>query len=176
MSHQQRSQEFVDLVIASQRPLYGYILTLLPDVEQATEVLQTTNLVLWRDSNRFALGTNFLAWACRVAYFQVLDHRERTGRDRLRFDPELLEDLAQETVEDSLEDERRAVALQNCLKQLPRRSRQLIESRYSLEESVQAIAATTGRTAGAVANSLFRIRRKLLECIEQQVAIGQPHE
>ncbi|MFN7134755.1 MAG: guanylate kinase, partial [Myxococcales bacterium] len=51
------------------------------------EVIQETNLVLWREFDRFQEGTNFAAWACRVALNQVLAWRKKRQRDRLLRQP-----------------------------------------------------------------------------------------
>ena len=59
-------------------------------------MLQETNMVLWCDSAKFQPGTDFRAWAYRVAYFQVLAQRRKRGRDRLSFDESLLKDIAQD--------------------------------------------------------------------------------
>ena len=53
-------------------------------------------MVLWRDASRFQPGTDFRAWAYRVAYYQVLAQRRKHGRDRLRFDESLLTILAEQ--------------------------------------------------------------------------------
>ena len=168
MSTAQRSDQFVELVISHQRQLYAYILTLLPDADRACDVLQQTNLVLWRDADRFHEGTNFHAWACRVAYFQVLDYRDRMRRDRLKFSQELIDQLTREMEVDDEGD--RMVAMRQCVENLPVDHQELLGRRYHQSESVSSIAAATGRTTAAIANSLYRIRVALLHCIERRVA------
>jgi RNA polymerase sigma-70 factor (ECF subfamily) len=169
MSAGKRSEEYVELIIAHQRRLCAYILTLLPDPNQAYDVLQQTNLVLWRDADRFDEGTNFFAWACRVAYFQVLDYRERSQRDRLRFGEGLLEMLTEEFESDGQRESDRLAAMRECVESLPANQRDLLGRRYQEDESVAAIAATSGRTAGAISAGLYRIRMALLDCIERRL-------
>ena len=38
----------------------------------AEEVFQNTSVVLWNKFGEFSAGSNFFAWASRVAYFEVL--------------------------------------------------------------------------------------------------------
>ena len=99
----------------NQRALYVYILGLVANPTDADEVLQEANLVLWRKAVEFQPGTNFAAWAFRVAHFEVLAFRKRRGRERLSFEPELMETLAAESAAraDSFEARRRALA--QCL-------------------------------------------------------------
>jgi len=90
------SFEFVQLLTSHQSRLYAYVLSLLGDRTQADDVLQETNSVLWRKANEFELGTNFGAWMLKVAYFQVMAHRRRLTRDRLVFDDDFLQDIAED--------------------------------------------------------------------------------
>ena len=41
------TQSFADHLVAAQVKLYSYILTLMPWPDQASDVLQETNIVLW---------------------------------------------------------------------------------------------------------------------------------
>lgn len=170
MASVERSNRFVELVVDHQRRLYTYILTLLPDPDKACDVLQQTNLVLWRDADRFSEGTNFYAWACRVAYFQVLDYRDRLRRDRLRFSHDLLEQLTREVEADADGEGDRLAAMRQCVEKLPADQRDLLGRRYRQSESVSTIATSTGRTNASVANCLYRIRVSLMHCIERRIA------
>ena len=60
-----------------ERMVYGYILSLVPNWADADEILQETNIRLWEEFEKFQPGTNFAAWAIRVAHFQVLTWRKR---------------------------------------------------------------------------------------------------
>jgi RNA polymerase sigma-70 factor (ECF subfamily) len=169
-----RSEQFAADVVASQRRLYAYILTLLPDPNDASDVLQQTNMALWRDAERFEPGTNFIGWAFRIAYFKVLEYRTKVQRERRRFRDTLLEDLAQESEAYSLENENaRLSAMMRCLESLPARQRELVRRRYTMGESVQSLAASSGQAANALANALFRIRRALWNCVQRNLAMEE---
>lgn len=85
-----RTPEFIQLLTSSQSRIYSYILSLVLDPVQADDILQKTNVVLWEKQSEFQLGTNFIAWSLRIAYFQVCAFRKRQQRERLVFDDELL--------------------------------------------------------------------------------------
>ena len=91
-----RVDEFVRLLAQNQRRLFIYVHTLVPHHADAEEVLQNTNLVLWREFGTFQPGTNFAAWSCRVALNQVLAWRKKRQRDRLQFSDEFLTTVADE--------------------------------------------------------------------------------
>jgi RNA polymerase sigma-70 factor (ECF subfamily) len=91
MGHQ---ETLVQLMTEHQGRLYAYILSLLGNPDQANDVLQDTNVVLWRSIGEFRVGSNFKAWAFRIAHFQVMACRQRQIRERLFFDDDLLSTLS----------------------------------------------------------------------------------
>jgi RNA polymerase sigma-70 factor (ECF subfamily) len=168
----QQSDEFITQLTAAQTSLWAYVFSLLPDHGAAQDVLQETNLTLWRKAADFKSGTSFLAWACQVAYFHVLSHRRRARRDRLVFDEEVLAYLAERQADRAAELADRMVALRGCLDKLPTHSRQLLEKRYTPGASVTELAEDDGRSVAALSQVLYRIREKLLQCIETARAAG----
>lgn len=159
------SDPFVILLTNAQTALYACILSLLPDRAAARDVLQETNLTLWHKADDFEAGTNFLGWAARIAHYHVLNHRRKLGRDRLIFDDALLEQLAERQAARVESFDRREEALRGCLEKLPPDQRRLVERRYAPGGSVQALAAAAGKSAGALSQTLYRIREALLNCV-----------
>jgi RNA polymerase sigma-70 factor (ECF subfamily) len=170
MHDQQQIAEFVQLLTSSQRRLYLHILTFLPNPVDAEEVLQEANVVLWSKADDFQPGTNFIAWARSVAYFEVLAFRKRGTRDRLSFTTELMETLAEESLANEAGQEQRRVALSKCLEKLADRDRSLITNRYVAGGNVQAMADELRRPVSSIYRSLERIRLALLQCIQRTVA------
>jgi RNA polymerase sigma-70 factor, ECF subfamily len=161
-------EAFVQLLTSEQTHLFSYIVMLLGDVNDASNVLQQTNLVLWRKMEEFDIQTNFQAWARKVAYYQTLAFLRDRKRDKHVFDEELLSELASRPVETD-EDERR-VALRHCLSSISGESLELLQQRYDPGKSISAIARDRHRTEGAVKMALMRIRQALVHCIEGQLA------
>ena len=163
-------REFVQEFTRVQRRLYLYILSQVGRPTDAEEILQETNLVIWRKSRQFVLGTNFFAWSSRIAMYEVLKFRERRGREKLRFSREFVETIAVEAAESGEYWETRRAALAVCLDKLRPRDRELIEQRYAEGENGIRVAEQLGRPINSVYQSLGRIRRNLLECINRQLA------
>ncbi len=162
--------EFVQLFTRSQRPLYLHILTLVPHPADAEEILQETNLVVWRKVGQFRPGTNFIAWARQIATLEVLKFRDRKHQERLRFSDEFLERIAAENEKAVDEVDPRQKALSACLGKLRRSDRELIQQRYAPGECGHSIAKKLGRPANSVYQSLGRIRRILLDCVTRRMA------
>jgi RNA polymerase sigma-70 factor, ECF subfamily len=167
VSNSTRHDEFVLLITNVQARLYAYVFSLLGDPHQAADVLQETNLVLWRKSAEYIEGTDFVAWARRTAYFQVLAFRKNVGREHLIFDDLIVAELASQTASRSEMFSVRLNALNDCMKRLSERQRELLSCHYTDGQSIHDIAVTRGETIGAIAQALFRARIALLKCIEQ---------
>jgi RNA polymerase sigma-70 factor, ECF subfamily len=167
MNNSTRHDEFVLLITEVQARLYAYVFSLLGDPHQAADVLQETNLVLWRKSAEYTEGTDFVAWARRTAYFQVLAFRKKMGREHLIFDDLIVAELASQTASRSETFSARLNALNDCMKRLLERQRELLKCHYADGQSIHDIAVARGETIGAIAQALFRARIALLKCIEQ---------
>jgi len=164
-------EELVTLITGCQSRLYAYILSLVSDRDRASDILQETNVVLWRKANEFRRGTLFDAWAFRVAYFQVLAHLQSRSRERVVFDHGLLDTIAHEAAAQSDKFEERQRFLRRCLERLTKSERTLLGRRYGDGIAVKSIARELGQNAGRVASRLFRIRKRLLECIERSIEL-----
>lgn len=163
------SDEFVKLLTSCQSPLYGCILSLLPDRTAAQDVLQETNLTLWRKADDFEAGTNFMAWAARIARYHVLNYRRKCQHDRLVFDEDLFQELCERQAVSVGDTERYAGALRDCLAKLPEEQRTLVQERYAPGGNVTEIAAARGQSVGSVSQMLYRIRESLLNCVSQSL-------
>jgi RNA polymerase sigma-70 factor, ECF subfamily len=165
----ERVEEFVRLLGQYQRRLFLYVLSLVPRWNDAEEVMQETHLVLWREFERFEIGSNFLAWASRVAFHQVLAWRKRRQRDRLQLSDAVLELVVEEATRDADALEERAAALTGCIEKLPDQQRDLLRLRYTNELSIEEVARRAGRTVEAAYRALSRIRQTLHECVSRSL-------
>lgn len=163
---------FIRDLLDCQGRLYGYILSALADVNEAEDVLQETNVVIWRKADEAQVADNFTAWACRVAQFQVLAHLQRRRRDRHAFDGGLIAQLADESIRQDAPLNPRRAALQICLEKLPAPQRTLITQRYADGTSVGQMASERKRPVATISQTLYRIRLTLMECVRRTIAGG----
>lgn len=164
------SEEFVQLFTRTQRRLYLYILSQVASTQDAEEILQETNLIVWSKYHQFDVTTNFFAWSAQIATYEVLKFRQRKHREKLRFTDEFIDAVAKEVLERSEELERRRHALEHCLEKLRPDDRKLIHRRYQPGERGKFVAEDLGRPANSVYQSLGRIRKTLLECMQRRLA------
>ena len=68
--------------LAMRRRIYGFIMTLVFNHHDAEEVFQNTTSILWNKFADFEPGSNFFAWASRIAYYEVLSLMKQQRRSR----------------------------------------------------------------------------------------------
>jgi RNA polymerase sigma-70 factor (ECF subfamily) len=166
------TERFVRLFAAGQSEVLRYILALVPDIDNAQEVLQETAVDLWKKFDQYDPHCPFVPWACRFAYFQVLKFREQQARQRRFLSLEAIEQIAAERPAESavLEDRRHALAL--CLKLLSDSERLMVEQRYSRRMPVAQLSEVTGRNISTLYKALDRVRRRLFECVNRRLKLG----
>src|SRR6476619_4090774 len=90
-------EEFARQFSRNARRIYGFVMTLVFNYHDAEEVFQNTSVVLWNKFAEFQPGSDFFAWASRVAYYEVLSLMKQRRRTRTMSD-ETLELLATEAM------------------------------------------------------------------------------
>lgn len=163
------TQEVLQLFVRHQPRIKGFILALLPDFAAAEDVLQETFLVVQKKAEEFEAGSNFLAWAFRIARFQVMKAQAAHQRQADRLSDAVLESLA-ECAPVEPWDDRRLALLPGCLDKLAPQARRIVELFYRDEHKPQEIAQRLSWTPAAVSVALSRARKALRECIERQLA------
>jgi RNA polymerase sigma-70 factor, ECF subfamily len=154
--------------------LFGYIHSLVRDLDDTDDLFQQASLILWRKYDEFDPSRSFFAWACGVARLEVSNFLRSRSRSRVYFSDELnllLLEAQEELTQNELEDRRDA--LSGCVEKLRQRDRKLIEECYSGDASVADVATRRRRSSHSVYNSLRRIRRALYECIHRSLSLGQ---
>ncbi len=170
MNMPEPAEEFVFLLARHERMLRAYVHALVPHVQDADDILQEAKVRMWRSFSQFESGTNFSAWARKVAFHQVLSYRKRRKRDRLDFSDEFLNTVASE-YDNSAEDlEHRERALHGCIAKLPEDHREVLQLRYQEGFSLEAMAEKLQRTVAALYRQLSRVRHVLHECVTRQVS------
>ena len=162
-----QTEQFVTLLAKHQQAIRAYVFTLVPHHADADEVIQETSVVLWRKFDEFQTGTDFVRWAIKVAYFEILKFRRRRGKDRVVFCDEVLEKVSDQAAEMSTELEEQYARLASCLGKLSEKDRSIVALRYDRMHSVQFVAHELGRSVGGVYKSLQRIRLTLLNCVKR---------
>ena len=160
------TERFVSDLTNSQPRLFAYVMSLLRNPEEARDVLQETNLVLWKKIDEYPEIASFDAWSTKVAYYQVLAYRRDRGRDRHQFDDQLINQIAEAAEQATKNADQRMTFLSSCIERLSESHRELLSNRYGKQLSLKELAKTMGKTPAALGMTLHRVRRVLMDCIE----------
>lgn len=165
----ERQKTLVRLLTQNQRRIFSYIYTLVPDRHAAEDLLQEACMVICEKFHEFQPDTDFGAWACQIAYWEVRAAQQKFARSKVVFDQAVLDAVAETAVEMASELNDRHEALAKCLERLHPRDRELVLTRYEPGGGVEAAAQRTGRTVVAAYKALTRIRKLLQDCVTHQL-------
>jgi RNA polymerase sigma-70 factor (ECF subfamily) len=165
-----REERFLQLFLAHERRIFGFLLALVPAWSDAEDLLQESSVVMWRKLDEFEPGTDFAAWALSIARYQVLSYRKKQRRERVFFSERTLEMLADQMAALGRSEDARRDALEHCIARLNTRDRELVRLRYVSGATTQGVADSLGRSVQAVYKALNKIHEQLLMCIRRTLA------
>jgi RNA polymerase sigma-70 factor (ECF subfamily) len=163
------TQDFVRLWTQHARRIYAFLLTLVVRPADADDLLQETSMVLWEKFNQFTPGSDFYAWACKIAHFCVCNHRRRQAAAARIVDDDVLSLLEAELAASGDEIDAELQALAECFEKLRPRDQDLITRRYRAGASMRTVASEVGRTVEALYKAIQRIHESLFECVRRRV-------
>ena len=172
MSSDRPSEEkFLRVFLRSEDDLRSYARALLPTWEAVDEVMQEASVVMWRKLEQLRDESEFLPWAKVIVRFESLKARRTFARDRHQFGDDIFELLAADEGcpnEDQLLREREA--LTGCLSKLSGTQRELVLTPYRGHGAVKDLAENSGRPVNSLYKKIGRLREKLTQCVEGQLA------
>lgn len=153
-----------------QPQLRYFLLALTGSVSKTDELVQQTNAIALEKRSRFVPHPDSVDSSMKAWLFEIARRLTRAlGRHESR--EKVAQPFAEEPTDwrgfDDDGFQRDREFLQKCLKQLPESSRRLVVARHVHQQSLGELARTETRSANALAQKLFRIRRALAECIER---------
>jgi RNA polymerase sigma-70 factor (ECF subfamily) len=164
--------EFARLLHEAHRELFGFIFAMLQNRADAEDVYQQCALVLWKKFSSFTPGTSFIAWAIRVAQFEIKDFVKARRRRKRYFTDAILDAIAVTYQNDPGErHEEKLDALARCLEKLTERELKMLKLCYSVDRDYRQIAAAEGKSIAAIYKAISRIRRTLYLCVQRAMAI-----
>jgi RNA polymerase sigma-70 factor (ECF subfamily) len=141
------------------------------DAHLAEDDFQEMFLRAMKMPESFPDAAGLLSWAKVTCRNLVIDRARREGR---------LEKILRESALDALDarldqsfrnPSPRMSALQECLKELPIESRQLLQHRYVENERGADLARRFRRSEDAIYKSLSRLHQVLRQCVDRRLAL-----
>lgn len=165
------SQVFLRHMLKNQRSIRNYIFSIHPHAQDLDDLIQQTALTLWREFDRYDATRDFLPWALRISYFEVLRLRKKQSRDRLVFSDDYIEQVAMEFADEPAASPHRQ-ALELCLAKLDARSREVLLARYSTNLTVKGLAANFHVSTHKLYRMLDSARASLVTCVRRQIHLA----
>lgn len=171
MAKTDQDAEFARLLHEAHRELFGFIFAMLQNRADAEDVYQQCAVILWRKFSAFTPGSNFIAWAIRIAQYEIKDFVKARRRRKVYFTDAILDAIAvtyQSRLSDLQKD--RLEALAHCIDKLSEQDRRMLQQCYAANRDYREIAEAEGKTLGAVYKAASRIRKALYICVQRTMA------
>ena len=155
-------------VLAHRSMLKAYLLAIVHDPHLAEDTLSDATLAIVRSWEKFDRRLPFAPWARGIARRVALANLRKAQRPVVELDDDVMESLGAEFDalgdENAHEESRRR--LNQCLEQLPERSRELVRLRYFEAAPYEEIARRAGRSVTALYMAFSRIHVALAKCVK----------
>ena len=163
-------EEFIREITRHQPALVAFLRSLLPGHPDPRDVLQEVNITLWKKRKKYESGTNFKAWAFKIARYHALNERRSMKRSQMFvFDDDIMDELSQSAAITPTSLDERLLALRICREKLKVKEIELLKIRYAVGISIEKHAEIHNKNAGTIRATLRRIRNKLRICINHQM-------
>jgi len=161
---------FERLYRATSSKLFGVCLRVLPDREEAEDVLQEVYATVWRKAAQFdGSRASAVTWLAMIARNKAID-RLRTNPSSARTAPIEWADNVADPAPSPLHATESAVEntrLNTCMEQLDSRRRSLIRTAFFDGATYEELAARMGSPLGSVKSWIRRGLQQLRTCLEQ---------
>ena len=161
------TEEIQLLFVRHENAIRAFVRALQPSLPDADDVMQETFLTVSRKAETFELGTNFVAWACGIARLKVLENFRQTKRANVLSEKAIIALTEDAPSPDSIHE--KETALEQCIKNLTPKVRDLLWRRYNRRQSSEEMAEAAGMTPNAVRVALSKARVALRDCINSQL-------
>lgn len=155
-------------------PLFGYLMRILRQRQDAEDVLQNTFVKALAALPRFEGGRYFKSWIFRIAHNEAVNFVKKRNRreahvsaDDVRVMPGLRVENAP-TAYEMLDNKERAARLHKAIDTLPDAEREVVLLRLEAELPFKEIAVLTGAPLGTVLTRMHQAKQRLKRTIQFQ--------
>ncbi len=171
---------FRELVRLHQAQVHAFLGRFLPRMDVVEDLAQETFIKAYRSLKSYRAESPFRVWLLGIARNEALMHlreeRSRRAREAASVESALagwMADRMEGDLSSIEEQDRRLLALGDCLKGLAPQSASLVDEFYFKGLLLADVARRAGKREGAVKMSLLRIRQALRECVQLKGAAAR---
>jgi RNA polymerase sigma-70 factor (ECF subfamily) len=166
-SNSKKTEVFLSLLMANQRKINSYILSVMPNFNDADDIMQETISVMWRKFDHYKIGSDFAGWGVKVAYYCVLNHRKQKSKDAVFLNETIFQQLNDAAKERQNDTDDRIKYLRQCIERLTTEDQRFLKARYELNNSAKSLSVQLDRSVQYVYKHLSRIHHLLNRCVNQ---------
>lgn len=168
-----RVRRMTALWTAAQPAVRSFVYAAVRQPQDTEDLVQQVAATVIEKFDDFETGTNFNAWALAIARHKIMNHRTVRSRERHVFDSDTLASIADAYAPISAAYEDRRDALHHCMQLADERGRRMLDLRYQQELTPAQIAKQLNTSAQAVHAAMYRLRKRLADCIEDRLASSE---
>jgi RNA polymerase sigma-70 factor, ECF subfamily len=148
--------------------VFRFLQRLVNNAATAEDLVSETFTEIWRQAGRFEARSKASTWILGIARHKGLSSLRQRRVDQLDEEAfELLPD-PMDGPEAIAQNNRRAAVLRDCLRQLPRAQRELLDLIYYHEQSVADVARIIGVPENTVKTRAFYARKRVAELMAER--------
>ncbi len=163
--------EFREIIRQFSPSIRAYLAGRLNDFHAIEDLLQEIFVAVYHSLDNYNEDYPFKSWLFSIARNKLMSHLRRNysyNNLKAELEEEIQTVLSRHSEPIIGETTELLVKLKQCIEKLPENARQIIQSRYFTAETVISIAQRTNSSENAVSSKLFRLRKKLKNCIEKR--------
>jgi RNA polymerase sigma-70 factor (ECF subfamily) len=164
------SERYGEVIERYQTKLFIYLYRLVGDREEAEDLLQDVFIKAYRNLNSFDATRKFSSWIYRIAHNEAVNHIKRKSLKRfipwesITASKDKLEmSSVAEGVDKVWMRKETSKEVDDAIKKLPFKYRQVLVLRYYSEKSYEEISEILGRPVNTVGTLINRAKKKLAE-------------
>lgn len=158
-----RSGEFEQIYQQHIRQVYGYLYSILGNVQDAEDICGQTFLVVYETLQTFRGNSSIKSWIFRIARNKAMDHFRKRKRIITGELPELPEN--HDPLNGVIQSEQ-AQVLAQLMKDLPENDVELLRLRFLAQMTFAEMSEFLGRNEDAVKKSVYRLVERLKKQVE----------
>jgi RNA polymerase sigma-70 factor (ECF subfamily) len=148
--------------------VFRFLARFVGDKSAAEDLVSEVFLDVWRQAGRFQGRSQVTTWLLAIARNKALSALQRRSNEELDEHAAAALEDPQDGPEVTLQNRQKAEVLLNCLRQLSRAHREVIDLVYYHEKSIDEVAEITGIPQNTVKTRMFYARKRIAELMTAQ--------
>ncbi|MBN2063778.1 MAG: sigma-70 family RNA polymerase sigma factor [Sedimentisphaerales bacterium] len=165
----EKNDVFIRLFTKNQSQIYGYIVSLIGNLNDGEDIFQDVASAMWLNFDKFQQGTDFTAWGIRIAKNKVIDFVRKRRSSKILFSDETIALISDFRSGESQAREIKIKILEECIGKLSQKDQDLVKLRYNQHNTTKSLADRFGRSVEGLYKTMARIHCALYKCMQRKM-------